>query len=291
MAGGTKESAVLGQLADKYEQLRHILADTGGLLIAYSGGVDSTLLLKVAVDVLGDRVLAVTARSETYPSQEVEEAIALAHEMGARQRVIHTEELQMEEFASNPPERCFYCKSELFGKLLEIARQEGLAVVADGSNVDDTGDFRPGMKAGAQLGIRSPLREAGLTKADVRELSRQLGLPTWDKPSFACLASRFPYGHRISREELSQVAAAEQVLRDLGVRQARVRHYGETARIEVDPDDFDTVMKQENRARVISAFHQIGYLYVTLDLEGYRTGSMNAPLLAARECPENPPDA
>jgi uncharacterized protein len=266
---------VVGQLADKHERLQGILADTGGLVIAYSGGVDSTLLLKVAVDVLGDRVLAVTATSETYPSQEVEEAIALARDIGARQQVIHTEELEMEEFASNPPERCFYCKRELFGKLLEIARQQGLAVVADGSNVDDTGDFRPGMKAGAQLGIRSPLREAGLTKADVRELSRQLGLPTWDKPSFACLASRFPYGRRISREELSQVAAAEQVLRELGVRQVRVRHYGDTARIEVNPHDFEIVMKQENRARVISAFHQIGYLYVTLDLEGYRTGSMN----------------
>lgn len=271
------------ELAEKHERLRTIIAETGGLLVAYSGGVDSTLLLRVAAEVLGDRALAVTAASETYPAQEVEDAIALARELGVRQRVIHTTELETEEFASNPPERCFYCKTELFGKLVEIAKEEGLAVVADGSNVDDTGDFRPGMKAAAQLGIRSPLREAGFTKADVRELSRRLGLPTWDKPSFACLASRFPYGHRISPEELRKVAAAEQVLRDLGVRQARVRHYGDTARIEVSPDDFTTLLEDENRHRVIAGFHQIGYLYITLDLEGYRTGSMNAALFASRE--------
>jgi len=267
-----------GQLASKYESLKRILAKTGGVVVAYSGGVDSTLLLKAAVETLADRALAVTAVSETYPAEEVEEAVCLASELGARLRRLHTDELDMEEFASNPPERCYYCKGELFGKLLEIAREEGLPVVVDGSNVDDIGDFRPGMRAAAQLGVRSPLLEAGLTKADIRELSRALGLPTWDKPSFACLASRFPYGHRITRAELAQVAAAEQALRGLGLKQVRVRHYGQTARIEVPQDSIELVAAAENRTRIVSELRRLGYLYVTLDLEGYRTGSMNAPL-------------
>ena len=265
-------------LQNKYDMLKSILAQTGGVLVAYSGGVDSTLLLRVAMEALGDRVLAVTASSETYPMHEVDEAVCLAREMGARLRTIHTEELDMEEFASNPPERCFYCKQELFGKLIAIAEEEGLPAVADGSNVDDEGDFRPGTKAAAQLGVRHPLREAGLTKADVRELSRELGLPTWDKPSFACLASRFPYGDSITREGLKRVAAAEQVLRDLGFRQLRVRHHGETARIEVGVEDLSKAVAPAERDRIVSEFRKLGYLYVTLDLEGYRTGSMNRVL-------------
>lgn len=267
-------------LESKHEKLKGILSRTGGVLVAYSGGVDSTLLLKVAMDVLGDRALAVTASSETYPMHEVDDAICLANEMGARLRTIHTEELDNAEFAGNPPERCFYCKQELFGKLIAIAQEEGLPVVADGSNVDDEGDFRPGTKAAAQLGVRHPLREAGLTKADVRELSRDLGLPTWDKPSFACLASRFPYGDSITREGLKQVAAAEQVLRDLGFRQLRVRHHGETARIEVGVQDLAEAVEPAKRDRIVSEFRKLGYLYVTLDLEGYRTGSMNRVLAA-----------
>jgi len=269
------------ELQSRYDTLKGILANTGGILVAYSGGVDSTLLLRVAMEVLGERALAVTATSETYPSHEVDEAVCLANEMGARLRVIHTQELDMAEFASNPPERCFYCKQELFGKLVAIAEEEGLPVVADGSNVDDAGDYRPGTKAAAQLGVRHPLREAGLTKADVRELSRELGLPTWDKPSFACLASRFPYGDSITREGLKQVAAAEQLLRDLGFRQLRVRHHGETARIEVGLQDLGAAVQPETRERIVSEFRKLGYLYVTLDLEGYRTGSMNRVL--ARE--------
>ncbi len=272
-----------GELESKYQRLKALLSETGGMVVAYSGGVDSTLLLRVAVEVLGERALAVTASSQTYPAQEVAEALCLAGELGARLREIHTEELAHEEFASNPPERCFYCKQELFGKLVEMAREEGLPAVADGSNVDDTGDYRPGMRAAAELGIRSPLREAGFTKADVRELSKELGLPTWDKPSFACLASRFPYGERITPENLGRVGAAEQVLRELGFRQVRVRHHGDSARIEVGPEDLGRAIEPEHRERIVSELTKLGYLYVTLDLEGYRTGSMNKPL--ARERP------
>jgi uncharacterized protein len=270
--------AVREEVRTKLETLSQRLAETGGLVVAYSGGVDSTLLLKVAHVALGDRVLAVTARSETYPEHEVEEAIRLARELGIRLREIHTEELAREEFASNPPERCYFCKRELFGKLLEIAQAEGLAVVVDGANVDDVGDFRPGSRAAAELGVRSPLREAGLTKEEIRELSRELGLPTWDKPSFACLASRFPYGDRITREELVKVRAAEQVLRELGLRQFRVRHHGETARLEVEPEEIARLAAPELRAHLVAELQRLGYLYVTLDLQGYRTGSMNAPL-------------
>jgi uncharacterized protein len=198
-----------------------------------------------------------------------------------RLRVIHTTELDRAEFAANPPERCYYCKGELFGKLVAIAREEGLPVVADGANLDDRDDFRPGARAAAELGVRSPLREVGLTKAEIREISRELGLPTWDKPSFACLASRFPYGSEITRDRLTQVAEAERLLRALGLRQLRVRHHGDVARIEVDPADFAVLIASESRARITEELHRLGFLYVTLDLDGYRTGSMNAPL--ARE--------
>lgn len=270
------------ELKAKYLKLKDILQDTGGVLVAYSGGADSTLLLKVAMEALGDRALAVTASSETYPSGEVEEAVCLAEQMGARLRSIHTNEIESEQFSSNPPERCFYCKQELFGKLVAIAREEGLPVVADGSNVDDTGDYRPGMRAASELGIRSPLREAGLTKSEIRELSCELGLPTWDKPSFACLASRFPYGTQITRERLGQVGAAEQALRQMGFRQVRVRHHGDTARIEVGVEDLARLIEPEVRERIVAELQGLGYLYITLDLEGYRTGSMNKPL-ARRE--------
>lgn len=268
------------ELGSKLQELERVLAESGGILVAYSGGVDSTLLLKVAQEALGERALAVTATSETYPDHEIQAAIRLAQEMGVRLRVIQTTELDRAEFAANPPERCYYCKGELFGKLVEIAREEGLPVVADGANVDDSDDFRPGAKAAAELGVRSPLREVGLTKAEIREISRELGLPTWDKPSFACLASRFPYGSQITRDRLTQVAEAERLLRALGLRQFRVRHHGDVARIEVDPADFAVLTADENRARITEELHRLGFLYVTLDLDGYRTGSMNAPLAA-----------
>jgi uncharacterized protein len=262
------------ELAGKYRRLMQILEAMGGVVVAYSGGVDSSLLLKVSVDVLGNRALAVTAESETYPAREGAEAIELA----ARLRVIHTEELAIQHFAGNPPERCYYCKTELFEKLVGIAREEGIPAVADGSNVDDAGDYRPGMRAAAELGVRSPLREAGLTKADIRELSKELGLTTWNKPSFACLASRFPYGDQITAGKLQQVAAAETLLRGIGLTQVRVRHHGDIARIEVDPSEFELITEPGNRTRIVQALRDLGYVYVTLDLRGYQTGSMNETL-------------
>lgn len=267
------------ELSRKARRLEEIVKSLGSVVVAYSGGVDSTLLLKVCLDALGgEKVLAVTAESETYPQEEVEGAKQLAKALGARHVVIKTEELCDPNFASNPPERCYFCKQELFGKLLEVARREGMKHVVDGSNADDVGDFRPGMWAARELGIRSPLKEAGLTKAEVRELSRALGLPTWDKPSMACLASRFPYGHRITPEELRMVGEAERFIRGLGFRTVRVRHHGKLARIEVSPDEVERMARREVRQRVVERLKELGYVWVSLDLEGYRSGSMNEAL-------------
>jgi len=258
----------------KLDRLREILVSLGSVLVAFSGGVDSSFLLKMALDTLGpERVLAVTAASETYFPEEVEAARALAQSLGARHLVITTTELEHEEFATNPPERCYFCKRHLMSELVALARGEGLAAVVDGSNWDDLGDYRPGARAARELGVRSPLQEAGLTKAEIRAFSRQLSLPTWDKPSLACLASRFPYWTRITREELRQVAQAEGFLRQLGFRQLRVRHHGSLARIEVLPEDFPRLLQVAEQVR--DRFQELGYVYVTMDLAGYRTGSMN----------------
>ncbi len=268
-------------LTEKSERLRAVLGEMQSIAIGYSGGVDSTLLLKVAVDVLGNNALAMIGRSETYPTREFEEAVRLAQDMGARYVVVRTEETDVVKFKENPPDRCYFCKTELFGKLQEIAKREGIAWIADGSITDDAGDFRPGLRAKSEMNVRSPLVEAGFSKADVRELSRHLGLPTWDKPSFACLSSRFPYGLGITRENLSRVDQAEAYLRDEGFRFLRVRfHDDKTARIEVGPQEIAQLLNQDLRERVVARLKEIGFTYVTLDLQGYRTGSMNEVLSA-----------
>jgi uncharacterized protein len=262
----------------KFEKLKEILSEMGKVLIAFSGGVDSTFLLKVAQDVLGDNVLAVIASSETYPEREREEAIRFAQMFNVRYMVIHTKELDNPEFSNNPPERCYFCKKELFSKLKDIADAEDIPYVLDGSNYEDTTDFRPGMKAAEELKIRSPLKEVQLLKKEIRQLSRELDLPTWDKPSFACLSSRFPYYSEIDSISLKQIDQAEEFLRGLGFKQIRVRHHGQTARIEIESDEFPKIMKSEIREEVVRNFRKLGYTYITLDLAGYRTGSMNEPL-------------
>jgi len=263
-------------LEEKLESLKEILRSLESVVIAFSGGVDSTFLSKVAFDVLGDNALAVTARSETYPRAEFEEALGLAEEIGIKHEAIVSEELDIPEFSDNPVNRCYYCKKELLTKLKEIAEERGLKHVAEGSNFDDLDDYRPGMQAVAELGVRSPLKEAKLTKADIRELSKRFGLPTWNKPSFACLSSRFPYGNRITREKLTAVGEAEIFLRNLGIRQLRVRHHDRIARIEVAQEDMEILL--QNREQIVEKLKELGYTYVTMDLQGYRTGSMNEVL-------------
>lgn len=248
------------------------------VVVAYSGGVDSTFLMKVAHDALGDKALAVIASSETYPSSEVEEAKCLAREFGFPLVNVHTEELHNEAFARNAPDRCYHCKSELIRKLQDVARERGMSVVVHGANADDVQDYRPGAKAAAELGARAPLQEVGLTKDEIRTLSKRLGLPTWDKPSYACLASRFPYGTGITKDALVRIDEAEEFLRGLGFRQLRVRHYGDTARIEVEPTDLQRITSDEIRGQIVRRLRELGYLYITVDLEGYRMGSMNAVL-------------
>lgn len=265
---------------EKYEGLRRIIIDAGSAVVAFSGGVDSTFLFKVCVDLLGDKCLAVTARSETFPVRELEESKDLARMIGGRQIIIVSEELKVPGFAENPPNRCFLCKSELFSKVSAIAREHGIEWVFDGNNADDAGDFRPGRMAARELGVRSPLEEAGLNKEAIRALSRMLDLPTWDKQPFACLSSRFPYHTKITSMALRQVEEAEQTLWDLGLRRFRVRHHDTIARIELGKKDMHLFWEERLREKIIGRFKSIGYTYVTLDLEGYRTGSMNETLSA-----------
>ena len=265
------------RLKEKQDALEQILRTMGGCVIGFSGGVDSTLLCAVAATVLGDRALAVTATSETYPERELHEAKALAIQLGVRHAIIVSEELDIPGFTQNPVDRCYHCKKELFGKLRVIADAAGLPEVIDGSNLDDRSDYRPGKRAVLELGVRSPLEEAGFTKEYIRALSRELGLPTWDKPAFACLSFRFPYGVEITRDKVSQVGRAEESLRELGLRVLRVRHHGDVARIELGEEEFSLVtsgLRNEVVARVKAA----GYAYVALDLQGYRTGAMNEVL-------------
>jgi uncharacterized protein len=269
---------IASQLSKKHEKLKEILKSCGDLLVAYSGGVDSSLLLKIAHDVLGKNVLAVIAQSKTYTKEEGDSAVKYAKKIGVRYQVIHTDEFNDERFISNPPERCYYCKKELFSRLSSIAKKEGIKHVADGSNVSDLSDYRPGAKALKEYGVKSPLRDAGFTKEDIRKLSKELKIPVWNKPALACLASRIPYGTRISSDVLGKIEKGERFLKGLGLKQVRVRHHGDLARIEVDKCDIVSLVEGGLADKIDKKFKNLGYHFVTIDLEGYRTGSMNETL-------------
>jgi len=266
------------RLQEKMEILKSRLAEMRSVVVAFSGGVDSTFLLKVAHQVLGGNVIAVTAKSNTYPEREFKEAGDFIKSLGIRQVVITSNEMEIDGFSGNPPNRCYFCKKELFSRIVEAASQNNIKYVLDGSNVDDLEDYRPGKQALDELGILSPLREAGMAKEDIRILSRELMLPTWDKPAFACLASRFPYGHKITGEKLEMVDKAEQYLIEQGFRQVRVRHHGDVARIEVLQNERRSFFDVDLMDRVYSRLKEIGFVYVALDMKGYRTGSMNETL-------------
>ena len=268
---------------EKKQKLENYLRELGSLAVAFSSGVDSTFLLKVAKDVLGDKAIAVTAKSCSFPGRELDEATAFCEKEGIRQIVIESEELDIDGFRQNPKNRCYICKRELFTKIIRTAAENGIEYVAEGSNMDDNGDYRPGLIAVAELGVKSPLRYAELTKKEIRGLSKEMGLPTWDKPSFACLASRFVYGETISEEKLHMVDQAEQLLLDLGFRQVRVRIHGNIARVEVLPEEIGKLTEEPIRTKVYTTLKALGFAYVTMDLSGYRTGSMNETLDASEK--------
>lgn len=265
-------------LQEKYLNLQAYLKKLGSVAVAFSGGLDSTFLLRVAHDVLGENAIAVTASSCTFPERELREAQSFCEQNGIRHIVCKSEELDIDGFRQNPKNRCYLCKHELFEKIWAIANENGIAAVAEGSNMDDNGDYRPGLIAVKELGVKSPLREAQLNKEEIRQLSKELGLPTWNKQSFACLSSRFVYGETISEEKLKMVDKAEQLLLDLGFHQVRVRIHGLIARIEILPGEFQRILQDDVRKNIYLQLKTLGFTYVTLDLLGYRTGSMNETL-------------
>lgn len=265
-------------LRAKYDRLLGILRELESVIVAFSGGVDSTFLARAAKDALGDRALLVTADSETYPVSELEEARRLANHLGMRHLVVETRELDNPEYAANSPNRCFFCKEELFTRLAPVAQREGAAHLIYGANMDDLGDHRPGMEAARRMGVRAPLIDAELWKAEIREFSREFGLPTWDKPSFACLSSRFQYGDPITAEKLRQIDAAEAFVRSLGFKQFRVRHHDRLARLEIAREEMGRLWEDGIQDSIVARFRELGYLYVTVDLQGFRSGSANDTL-------------